>query len=135
LSLSNRARLLGAKYGDELSALIKGALAIVIPSVWQENMPLAMLESLALGKIVIASRMGGLGEMIKDGDNGFLFKSGDSDELAQKINSATFRNEFIKNVEKRAKESLGGLNFKNHQEKIIELYKKILDLENFGTLT
>jgi len=131
LDLTARAELLGAKYDNELSNLIKAASAIVIPSLWQENMPLAMLESLALGKIVIASQRGGLGEMIKDGVNGFLFKSGDSDELAQKINLAASRNEAVINMEQRIKNSLDGINSKKHQEEMLNLYKKILGSENF----
>ncbi len=126
LNLSGRVKFLGPKYGNELSVLIKGALAIIVPSVWPENMPYSMLESLAMGKIVIASRMGGLSEMIKDGDNGFLFKSGNSDELAKKINLAVIRNEIIKTMEEKAKNSLVGLDSRKHGEKIMALYKKIL---------
>ncbi|MDO8668368.1 MAG: glycosyltransferase [bacterium] len=126
LGLSQRVELLGEKYGDELSVLIKHALAVVVPSVWPENMPYSMLESLAMGKIVIASRIGGMSEIIKDGDNGWLFKSGDSHELVLKINLATVRNEFIKTMEKTAKNSLREFNIQDHYEKIRLLYGKIL---------
>jgi len=44
-------------------------------------MPLSLLEAMALGKVVIASRVGGIPEVIKDGKNGFLFKAGHAEEL------------------------------------------------------
>jgi glycosyltransferase involved in cell wall biosynthesis len=126
IGLSQRVELLGEKNDSELSVLLKQALAIVVPSVWPENMPYSMLESLAAGKIVIASRLGGLSEIIKDGVNGFLFKSGDSDELASKINLAIVRNESIKTIEKNAKNSVSKLNSRDHYDKIIGLYNEIL---------
>ncbi|OGF30526.1 hypothetical protein A3H09_00825 [Candidatus Falkowbacteria bacterium RIFCSPLOWO2_12_FULL_45_13] len=130
LDLSARVEFTGVKHGPDLSNLIKGALAVVVPSVWPENMPYTVLESLALGKIVIASRIGGLGEVIKDSENGWLFKSGDSAELAKKINLATIRNDFIKIMEHKARASLDQLNVRNHYEKIMELYERILNPEN-----
>lgn len=129
LNLSGRVELLGSKYGDELLVLIQGALAIIVPSILPESMGYSALESLAMGKIVIASRIGGLSEIIQDGENGFLFKAGDSDELAKKINLAVERDESIKNMENNAKKSVSGLTPENHYEKIMELYKKIIDLD------
>ena len=76
---------LGFKSGSELKALIAQAKATVIPSIWYENMPLSLLESLNLGTAVIASEIGGLPEMIKPGVNGFLFKPRSSSDLAKKI--------------------------------------------------
>lgn len=130
LSLTGRVELLGFKYGEDLKALIKGALAVVVPSVCPEVFGYTALEALALGKIVIASRVGGLSEIIRDGDNGFLFASGDSHELARKINLAAARNEPIKIMEDRAKNSLAKFNPQDHYEKIMELYKKILEHKN-----
>ncbi|MFA5155225.1 MAG: glycosyltransferase family 4 protein [Patescibacteria group bacterium] len=76
---------LGQKTGAELSALIAGAKAAIIPSIWPENMPLSLLEALSLGKPVIASNIGGLPEVIADGRNGFLFAPGKADDLARCI--------------------------------------------------
>jgi glycosyltransferase involved in cell wall biosynthesis len=78
---------LGAKYGEELAELRRGAKAIVVPSEWYENMPYALLESLASGVPVIAARIGGMAERIEDGKNGFLYEPGNARELAEKIRS------------------------------------------------
>jgi len=58
----------------------------LIPSL-SEGTPLVLVEYLALGKPVIASDISGNGELIRDGWNGYLFKTGDADDLAKKIES------------------------------------------------
>ena len=58
----------------------------LIPSL-SEGTPLVLVEYLALGKPVIASDISGNGELIRDGWNGYLFKTGQTDDLAKKIES------------------------------------------------
>lgn len=59
----------------------------LIPSI-SEGTPLVLLEYFAIGKPVIASDISGNRELIRDGSNGFLFESGNVDELAAKIETA-----------------------------------------------
>jgi glycosyltransferase involved in cell wall biosynthesis len=54
---------------------------LVIPSLWWENSPLTALEALCAGLPVIASRTGGVPELIADGDTGVLVTPGDVREL------------------------------------------------------
>lgn len=63
----------GFKQGDELSSLIKGCKAVIVPSEWFENCSMTVLESKAYGKPVIGSSIGGITEQIQDNINGFLF--------------------------------------------------------------
>jgi len=63
----NNVYLLKPQYGDKLKTTIKKAALVIVPSVWFENAPFAVLESYALGKPVIASRIGGLPELVKSG--------------------------------------------------------------------
>jgi glycosyltransferase involved in cell wall biosynthesis len=55
------------------------------PSLWQEPFGIVAIEAMACGKPVIASRIGGLGEIVEDGATGYLFKPGDSGDLRIKI--------------------------------------------------
>lgn len=75
----------GPIYGENMEKIIEGARTIIVPSEWYENCPYALLQSLAKGKIVIASRIGGLPELINDGDTGYLFEAGNSKDLIAKI--------------------------------------------------
>jgi len=62
-SISN-VNLVGFKDGEELKKLIARARIVVVPSVWYENNPLSVLEAEMAGKIVIASNLGGLTELL-----------------------------------------------------------------------
>lgn len=57
----------------------------VVPSEWAEPFGLIAIEAMAMGKAVIASRIGGLKEIIQDNENGILFEPKNSQELAEKI--------------------------------------------------
>ena len=56
---------------------------LVVPSTWYENTPFVILEALEAGVPVIASDLGGMAEVIVDGDNGYLFESGNAASLAE----------------------------------------------------
>lgn len=75
----------GAKSGDALRAEYAGARFVVVPSVWYEVFGLVVLEAYASGKPVIASQIGGLAEMVKEGETGLGFSAGDDADLAEQI--------------------------------------------------
>ena len=56
----------------------------VIPSLF-DNSPNTVYEAMAHGKIVVASSVGGIPEIIRDKENGFLFNPFDINDLIQKI--------------------------------------------------
>ena len=68
-----------------LASLRDSAMAVVVPSEWYENSPLAVAESLARGCPVVAADIGGLPELVSDGMNGLLFASGDIEGLASAL--------------------------------------------------
>jgi len=72
--------------GSALSDALKGSRLVVIPSECYENAPLSLLEALAAGKPVLGARIGGIPELIDDGENGFLFEPGDASSLAEVLN-------------------------------------------------
>jgi glycosyltransferase involved in cell wall biosynthesis len=85
LELGGEAEFVGFQSGATLHDLIRGARAVVLPSEWYENAPMSVLESFALGKPVVGASIGGIPEMIDEGDNGLLFRSGDAADLAKAL--------------------------------------------------
>lgn len=73
---------LGYRSGADLHALIREARAVVLPSEWYENAPMSVLESFALGTPVVGARIGGIPEMVIEGETGWTFESRNVDELA-----------------------------------------------------
>jgi glycosyltransferase involved in cell wall biosynthesis len=67
--------------GERLAALYRGASVVVVPSEWFENAPMVILEAFAYGKPVIGARIGGIPEMIEEGQTGRLFMPGHALEL------------------------------------------------------
>ncbi len=64
-----------------VAALLRGAVASVLPSEWYENNPLGVIESLSTGTPVIGAEMGGIPELIIPGKDGFTYPAGDVDAL------------------------------------------------------
>ncbi len=57
------------------------SLAGIVPSIWPDPCPSVAMEAMAAGKPVIASRIGGLPEIVADGETGILVPPGDPDAL------------------------------------------------------
>lgn len=70
------AEYVGFKTGVELEMLIRKAAVSVYPSQWYENCPFSVIESQMYGTPVVASRIGGIPELIVDGKTGVLFEAG-----------------------------------------------------------
>lgn len=70
---------------DEMSDFYRKAKFLVLPSICFEMCPLTILEAMSHGLPVIASRIGGLGELVDDGETGYLFEPGNDEELAYKM--------------------------------------------------
>ncbi|RYE34331.1 MAG: glycosyltransferase [Hyphomicrobiales bacterium] len=69
----------------ELQRLIGEALALVLPSEWYENAPVSILEAYALGRPVIGARIGGIPELVSDGETGLLVEPGNAAGLAEAL--------------------------------------------------
>ena len=123
-NLKVEADFLGFKSGEDLKHIILKAKAVVIPSIWHENMPLSLLEALNLGKLVIVSNIGGMPEIIKHGENGLLFKPGDEHDLAARMNDLNVID--ITRIKRAAALSVKDLTIKNNSEEVEKIYREIL---------
>ncbi len=75
----------GAFAPGEAGRIYAGLDVLVVPSIWFENAPLTVLQAFAAAVPPLASRLGGLREMIRDGDDGLLFETGDAADLARTL--------------------------------------------------
>src|SRR3989338_5595635 len=74
-------RFRGAFPHQEIARVLGEMDVLVIPSVWYENSPLVLLAALAARLPVIVSDMGGLTELVRDGENGLVTPAGDTAAL------------------------------------------------------
>jgi glycosyltransferase involved in cell wall biosynthesis len=68
-----------------MAALMQTAIVTLVPALWYENLPNALIESLAAGAPVIASNLGSLRSAVRHGVDGLLFETGNAASLAQSI--------------------------------------------------
>lgn len=80
-----RCRWLGYVNNWEMPRVYSCCTVLVVPSVWEDPAPQVVLEGLASGCPVVASRIGGIPELIKHDHNGLLVLPGDSMALAESI--------------------------------------------------
>ena len=84
LGLDAKVRLLGAKTNREIVQHYQEASVFVMPSL-REGLGVAAMEAMACGVPVVATKVGGVPELVEDGRTGFLVEVGDHQELAGKI--------------------------------------------------
>jgi len=84
LGVDGRVLFLGAQPRATVFELLAAADAALLSSSW-ENFPHVVVEALAVGTPVISTDVGGVGEIVRDGENGLLVPIGDPDALAAAV--------------------------------------------------
>lgn len=77
--------LLGFLPLAEIVEHMRRSTFLVLPSICYENFPRTVVEAFACGLPVIASRMGSMAVLVKEGETGLLFNPGDAQDLVTKI--------------------------------------------------
>jgi glycosyltransferase involved in cell wall biosynthesis len=109
---------------DELMRL---AAFTVIPSECYENQPYGALESMAVGTPLLASRLGGLAEIIEDGVNGVLVPPGDPTALADAMRDIWMDRSRVSEMGRRAwTDALERFAPRTHIERLVSLYQGLL---------
>jgi glycosyltransferase involved in cell wall biosynthesis len=84
-SADSRISFCGTFENRRMAEILDGLDALVIPSLWHENMPLIALSAQAAGCPLVASDVGGLADVVTHDKNGLVFAPGSSSELAELI--------------------------------------------------
>src|SRR5262249_20159545 len=80
--LQDRVRITGWISSEQVRAEILAARALVLPS-FAEGLPIVIMEAMALRRPVISTYVGGIPELVRPGENGWLVPAGDVEELAE----------------------------------------------------
>jgi glycosyltransferase involved in cell wall biosynthesis len=119
LNLNGSVQFLGVR--SDIPALLATSDVVTLAS-FREGLPMALLEAMAAGKPVVATRVGSIPDVIKDGRSGLLFPSGDTNELAQALHI------MVGDAQKRRE--FGAEGFKSVQsgysfDRTLELYHQV----------
>ena len=119
--LNVSAKFLGYVKWENCIRLIRGSDMVVVPSR-KEGLPTIILESMALGKPVIATKVGGIPELISDRKNGILIPPKDhvrlSDELIDIIGDEKIRKRIGENAKRL-------INTKYNWDLVYQLYERL----------
>jgi glycosyltransferase involved in cell wall biosynthesis len=84
LRLSEHVRITGWISGEQVRKEILAARALVLPSL-AEGLPVVLMEAMALRRPVLTTYIAGIPELVRPGENGWLFPAGSLDELEQAL--------------------------------------------------
>jgi len=118
---ANNLKNIGFKTGNELEELIRKAKCTVYPSIWYENCPFSIMESIMYQTPVIASNIGGIPELIDNGKTGYLIPPNDSlalEEAINRLDNNTLEN-MVSNCSKKEFDTV-----ETYAKKLIEIYNK-----------
>ena len=122
-------QLVGHLSGSRLVETVQNCMAIVMPSVCYENCPLSVIEAFAYGKPVIGARIGGLGDMVTDGETGFQFDAGDAAGLREVLAKAVANPAKLREMGRRARQvAETTYDAEPHYELIKRVYDELMRL-------
>ncbi len=126
LKVEHRVKYLGPLFGDEKDSVISGAIAFVLPSKF-EAQPIVLLEAIALGVPVVASRVGGTSEIIIHDELGYLFNYADTTALKKHLDILIKNNRFEKILKQTTRSKVLNNYSWDHTSKSLEkIYAEIL---------
>ncbi len=119
---------LGHLEKQALTELMQRALCTIVPSEWYENYPMSILESFACGTPVIGSRIGGIPELVRDGESGLLFEPRNANDLRQKITELVDQRDLAIQMGKNARRQVEIENNPDaHYQAMIQLYQTLIN--------
>jgi glycosyltransferase involved in cell wall biosynthesis len=124
LGLPDRVDFVGWRTGPPLVKLYQRAQVVVVPSHY-EPFGIVALEAMACARPVVASRVGGLGEILEHGVQGFLFTDGDYLDLARRLASLALDPELRLRMGRAARRRAMEFSWDLIARRLIALYREI----------
>ena len=132
LGVKESVTFLGAKDQDELPDYYAAAEMVIMPSHY-ESFGMVALEAMAMGRPVIASEVGGLAFLVRDGKNGFLVPSRDPEALAERIFTLLLDDNCRRDLGRQAREHALAYDWPIITKRLLAVYKKVLEESNKGS--
>ncbi len=125
--LEDRVKLLGYLDKYKIKEQIRKSRFVVVPSIWYENCPYSIMETLAIGKPVIGANIGGIPELIQNHYSGFTYVFDNIEELASCMRKLLDNAELASKLGNNAKEQAKKLYSKEvYYEKILKIYTELI---------
>lgn len=118
-------RFLGFQDRTAVLTAMAGAAALVVPSLWYENFPMTVVEAMALGTPVIASRIGALATIVTDEQSGLHFAPGNPDDLARVVRKALSNPDRLVRMGEKARNTWeDAMSPERNLERLLKIYEE-----------
>jgi len=121
-----RIKFHGFVAGEAKDQLLREADVLVLPSKWYENAPISVLEAYNYGLPVIASRIGGIPELVHDGTTGILVTPGNVEELGEALRQLAGDRIVLAKMRNAALREAQALKISNTIKAYMVLYRQVL---------
>ena len=112
---------------DDVARRLSRGQLYVLTSNW-EGLPRSIIEAMRAGLPVVASNVGGVSEMVRDGENGFLVEPGNVEQLSERLQKVLSDPELRQRMgEKSRRYFEEGFRFEEMVEKTLEVYRAVVD--------
>lgn len=127
LGIEKNIKFLGQLPHEEAMKYMSKAYIFSLPS-WEEGFGVVYIEAMASGRPVIGVSGEGIEDVIVDGENGFLVKPHDADEIAEKIHRLLSDEGLAESMgEKARKDVIENFTWQKNAENTIEVYKELIN--------
>jgi glycosyltransferase involved in cell wall biosynthesis len=123
--LSGLVKFWGKVKHAEIEAVFRETDVQILASVWPENQPVSITEAMACRTPVIATRLGGNPELVRDGQTGYLVEPGSPADLARAMCRFLDAPGSISAMGEQGFRSIGGNTLSNQVQRIVDLYEQI----------
>ena len=117
----------GYQTGDDLFEIVRNARALVLPSECYENAPVVLLEAYGVGTPVLGSDLGGIPELIKPGETGYLATAGNVDSFAEQLTVMnTLSNDELSNMGRAGRQFVEERFARSHYlQALLDVYEEL----------
>jgi len=123
--LQGHVTMLGKLTAGQMKERFLDSNVFVCPSI-MENSPNSLCEAMLLGMPVVAAKVGGIGDLVDDGEDGILFPGGKSDELAEGVITVFCEEEMAELLGKNAKAAARiRHNPDTNYRRLLEIYRSL----------
>ncbi|KKR22162.1 MAG: Glycosyl transferase group 1 [Candidatus Moranbacteria bacterium GW2011_GWA2_39_41] len=129
MKLENSVQFVGRVPRDETAPYYQEASLFVLPS-FNEGMSNAMLEALAAGLPIVATKTGGTDELVTEGQNGLVIEMGNVEDLAEKIEAIISNPELCAKMGQASRKVAETMSWGQVAQQYFELYGKIKKLKD-----
>ena len=121
--ISDIVRFHGRIDNYSIESVYQATDVLILPSIWPENQPVTICEAMACRIPIIASRLGGSIELVKDGTSGLLFEPANAKDLADKMRMILDAPEQIESMGEAARRVIASYPLERQVAKIARIYE------------